>query len=171
MIDAALLEMKNGKQKATPSVFWALDPRLPRTAAQAAVEFDWLIQAKHGGTTGNRSRESITFLGELLAGSLVSDQQGGEKAFVDSAGLSLFAKAYNESNQAHPLKARQELIAAVGQITASLEKARQNAEIDENTLVRMRDFCVALSNCASAYREMVYGNRQEHPYRKIQALQ
>ena len=169
MIDAALLDMNSGKNKTMSSVFWALDPRLPRTAARAAVEFDWLIQAKHGTGTADRSRESIAFLAELLSGSIGGGQEG-EKGFVDSGGLNLFAKAYNEANRNQPVNAHDELFSAIKQVTGALENARQNNEIDETVLARMRDFCVALSNYAASYREMVYGHRQEHPYRKARMV-
>jgi len=172
MIDAALLDMNSGKNKTMSSVFWALDPRLPHTAARAAVEFDWLIQAKRGALAASRSRESIGLLDEILSGSIGRVQNGAEKekTFVDSGGLTLFAKAYNEANRDRPVAADAELLSAIAKVTGALQKAHQNAQIDENELTQMRDFCVALSDHAAAYRESVYGQRQEHPYRKARLL-
>jgi hypothetical protein len=167
MINSALLEMDTKKKEVAPSVFWALDPRLPRIAAQAAVEFDWLIQVKHGKSIASLSRESIRTLWWLLSESIGKAQLDTEsKAFVDSVGLSLFVKAYNETHKAHPVKTRRELASAVKELTSSLEKAQQEEDLDEGILRKMMDFCVALSEYAAVYREVVYGNRQEHPYRK-----
>ena len=53
VISPALLEMTSGEEETTPSVFWALEPSLPRIAAQAAVEFDWIIQGKQGRPVPN----------------------------------------------------------------------------------------------------------------------
>lgn len=167
VISPALLEMTSGEEETTPSVFWALEPSLPRIAAQAAVEFDWLVQDKQGRPVANASRESISTLSLLLSESLGNTQLDADnKAFVDSGGLNLFAKAYNDSHKTHPVKTREELASAITQLTESLRKARQEGEIQEDVLVRLRAFCVALSEYAAVYRQMIYGNRQEHPYRK-----
>jgi len=162
----ALLKMTSEETEVRPSVFWALEPRLPDITIQAAVEFDWLIQGKRGHPIANASRESINKLLWLLSESIGKTKlEANSKAFVDSGGLNLFTKAYNESHKAHPVKTRKELRLAVKQLISSLGKA-QEGELEEDVLVRMRDFCVALSEYAAAYRQMIYGNRQEHPYRK-----
>jgi len=167
MINANLLEMSgNEENEMPPSVFWALDPRLPRTAAQAAVEFDWLIQSKHGQSV-NRSSESINTLSLLLSGAIGKTQRGADKkAFVDSLGLNLFAKAYNETRDAHPVKTREDLEVAIQQLISSLDDARRGIDIEESILTAMRKFCSSLSEYAAVYRKMAYGNHQEHPYQK-----
>lgn len=167
MITPALLEMTSGEEETPPSVFWALEPSLPRIAAQAAIEFDWIIQGKQGQPVPDASRKSINTLYLLLGGSLGGTQLDADsKGFVDSGGLHLLAKAYNESHKARPVKTREELASAIMQLTESLRKARHESEIQEDVLAKMRDFCVALSEYAAVYRQMIYGNRQEHPYRK-----
>lgn len=167
MTEVALSSMKNGRKKTASSAFWALDSRLPRAAAQAAVEFDWILQARRGNRVPQQTLESIKDLSELISESVQTIKPSGEiKALVDSAGLSLLARAYNASNRNHPLKNREELASAIVQLTDSLNKAGEEGESDEDVLERMKEFCIALSTYASAYRKMVYGNRPEHPYRK-----
>jgi hypothetical protein len=164
----ALLKMTNEATEIPSSsvVFWALEPRLPDIAVQAAVEFDWLIQGKHGQPVPNASRDSINKLCWLLSEAIGETHLDTDsKAFVDTLGLNLFTKAYNDSH-AHPVKTRHELMSAINQLITSLGKAQQESEVEEDVLVRMRDFCVALSEYAASYRQMIYGNRQGHPYRK-----
>lgn len=167
MIDATLLEMTEEENEVTSSPAWALDPRLPRIAAQAAVEFDWLIQLKRGQMLQHHSRESIKALGFLLAGSLGALHGGDARKGVsaDSLGLNLLAKAYNAS-YTQPVKTREELADAIQQLTTSLQNAGEEREMLEIVLEGMRGFCVALSEYAAAYRKMIYGSRTEHPYRK-----
>lgn len=166
MINAATLPKKDYGEKITPrSVFWALNSRLPLMAAEAAVEFDWIIQGKRGEP--GLSFEAIDSLASLLNDSLGKTQlEAGSKAFSDPLGLSLFAKAYNETNKDHPVKTRAELLEAVNELTTSLKKIQEGSKIDNSVLEKMRNFFVALSEYATVYRKMVYGNRQEHPYRK-----
>ncbi|HQU07606.1 MAG: hypothetical protein B7X04_01530 [Parcubacteria group bacterium 21-54-25] len=168
MINAALLETVSDESDARPPVFWALDPRLPRIAAQAAVEFDWLVQQKTGNNLPHVSREAINALHLLLSESTGTAQPGGpdNKGFVDTLGLNLFAKAYNASHTGHPVRTRDELDTAMRQLVDSLYRAGENNELAENILADMRDFCAKLSDYGSAYRKMIYGSRQEHPYRK-----
>ena len=164
MINSALLEIDTKKKEIRTPVLWALDSRLPRIAAQAAVEFDWLIQAKHGQFTGELSRESIRKLSQLLSNS-IGKVKFDNKGFVDSLGLSVFTKAYNESYN-HPVKTQDGLVSAIRELTSELDKANRGAELEEEVLKKMLDFCVALSEYTATYREMLYDNRQDHPYRK-----
>lgn len=167
MINPALLEIDTKEKEIGPPVLWALDSRLPRIAAQAAVEFDWLIQDKHGQFAGELSRESIRKLLWLLSNSIGKVRfNDNNKGFVDSLGLSVFTKAYNESYKARPVRTQEGLVTAVKELTNEFEKANQEAELDEDVLKKMMDFCVALSEYAATYREMLYDNRQDHPYRK-----
>lgn len=162
-----LLEMSSDEETTTRPVFWALDPNLPRIAAQAAVEFDWLIQCKHGQPVAKPSRESIQKLSLLLTQSIGKAPLAPEtKGFVDTLSLNLLAKAYNASNAAHPVKTREELARVIDGLMSALAQAKQNEILDEGVLASMRDFCAAFSNFASSYRKVAYGNRFEHPYRK-----
>lgn len=158
----ALLALDSEEEETLPSVFWALEPSLPRIAAQAAVEFDWLIQDKQGQPVANASYEAINTLSLLLSRSIGKHLDADSKAFVDSGGLNLFAKAYNDSHKSRPVKTRQDLALAITQLTQSLHGMGSDADV----LVRMRAFGVALSKYAAVSRQMLYGNRQEHPYRK-----
>jgi hypothetical protein len=166
MIATSQPDVASQEKRMPPSVFWALDPRLPRTAAQAAVEFDWLIQRKHGKDV-NPSHASINALALLLGESMRKTQLGlNNKSFVDSMGLNLLAKAYNETYKATPVQTRDELAKAVKKLTSSLNAAQNEKKIEEEVLVGMREFCSALSEHAAVYRKMVYGSRQEQPYRR-----
>jgi hypothetical protein len=168
MLNNALQEMSSKNEERPRHVLWALEPTLPRTAAQAAVEFDWLIEKKRGNQMSNITRQSIHKLYVLLGESVGKAQFSSEyKGFVDSMGLSFLVKAYNDAYKNNPVKTQGELDKAVKDLVSALNDAQNDEkEIDESLLTHMRDFCAALSNYTATYRKMVYGNRSEHPYRK-----
>lgn len=149
-------------------LFWALDPRLPRIAAMAAVEFDWLIQAaqRPAKAKPSVSHKSINGLWSLLSDSPGETPHSVEsRAFHDSLGLHFFAQAYNHIPHP-PVTTREDLLPAVTELTEALHKAHEGKALDQDVLEKLKAFCIGLSRYASAYRKMIYDNRPEHPYRK-----
>ena len=152
------------------SMFWALDPSLPRIAAQAAVEFNWLIQVQDGQQVINLSHKSIENLLMYLSESVIDTQIYSDnlenKGFNDSLGLNLFAKAYNKADKSHPISTRKELNKVVSFFSELLQKVQRDEDVKEDNLKIMMKFCIYLSDFSATYRRMVYQNQSDHPYRK-----
>lgn len=151
-----------------PKTFWALDPQLPLIAAKAAVQLDRLISSKRReGEPIARSYDAIKQLAGFFDGSIAGAEAGQmDKCFVDPVGLTLFAKAYNHSHQAEPVRTKQELQSAAQKLSRALADP-ETSKNDDSSLASLRDFCVALSDYAANSRKIILGNRQEHPFRKF----
>jgi hypothetical protein len=135
----------------------ALDPDLPFLASEAAVDIENLLANK------SPSLSAVRKLAQRLR-SAIEPARGGTppRSLMDPATLTVVAEAVAQS-ATQPLTL-DDLLAQADKIAASL--SRQNLTEVRNELTNARDFCVALSRAAVAYRESIYDLRPSHPYRR-----
>jgi hypothetical protein len=165
MINAASHKMGeiDPKKELRPPGSWHLDSRLARIATWAAVEFDWLLRVKRGRTVPNLSRDAIKTLSSYLREAIgKTETSSTTKALIDSTGVKLCVKAYSRDTVRTP----EQLRSIIDELKNLLERSSREDELSEDELIKLGDFCVALSENIDRYRDKVYGNRYEHPYHK-----
>jgi hypothetical protein len=135
----------------------ALDPDLPFLASEAAVDIENLL------ANNSPSLDAVRKLALRLR-SAIEPAHGGipPRSLMDPATLTVVAEAVAQS-AAQPLSI-DGLLAHADKIAASLSQ-HDLTEV-RNELTSARDFCVALSRAAVAYRESIYDLRPSHPYRR-----
>lgn len=138
----------------------ALDPELPMLAARAAMELD------NYKSSGEMDFAAVKTLSLRLRNSF---QNGGGaavpcKALLDSSTVSLVGRALNSSSWAGKVSTIDQLSAELWDVAHRLEKVE--AAPAEQPIEKMRDFCVALSECAASYRQAFHDLRPSHPFRR-----
>lgn len=124
----------------------ALDPNLPFLASEAAIELDNLLLAQTG------SLDNVKLLAERLKNT--SEKVDGDttrRALMDLPTVEVISAVF--MSQGHQVKTLNELVQEAWSISGNLE--RSGAEQDRALIAKTRDFCVALSKCASSYYETV----------------
>jgi hypothetical protein len=167
MTEAALLELVTAEEATRSPLFWSLDSKLPMLAAKAAVEIDWYIQ-KMISRFGVKRCKSIEKIHAILDKSMKAASGVNTSSFVDPLGISLIAHAYKAIDHNLEFDSRHDLIIEVDKVINTLSKVQADEIIEQAELQKTLDFLVALSQKAADYRETVYGNRQEHPFRHFQ---
>jgi hypothetical protein len=138
----------------------ALDPELPMLAAQAAMELD------NYKSSGDTDFDAVKILSQRLNNSF---QNGGaaavpRKALLDSSTVSLLGRALNYSSQAEKVSTIDQLDKELWDLAQRLAKVE--AAPADQPIEKIRDFCVALSECASSYRQAFHDLRPSHPFRR-----
>jgi len=137
----------------------ALDPELPSLAASAAVELDLLI-------VGEVTRlDAVQQLGARLQKSLVNPTEGqpARRLQVDTETETILGQAFTLSGD-DPTTILNELVRRTEQLSKQLANA--NSGTVKADLEKQRAFCLALSQSAAAYRQMIFDVRPPHPYRR-----
>ena len=137
----------------------AIDPELPSLASNAAVELDLLI---NGEPT---DLDAVRQLGTRLRQTLdkpVPDQPA-RGLHVDTETEAILGQAFTLAG-ADPKTILGELIHRTEQIAEQLSSAKSHTE--QTVLELQRAFCLALSQSAAAYRQLIFDVRPPHPYRR-----
>lgn len=142
-----------------------LDPELPFLASQAAVELDNLLNG-----TGTDSA-AVRNLAKRLQASLPSDTATAphRALLADTATISVLGQAINISRSAEhmlPISSDDELSQRTAEIAGQLSDVDGPLPEDKKVLKWARAFCLALSQCAAAYRRSEFEVRRPHPFRR-----
>ena len=136
----------------------ALDPELPMLAAQAAMELD------NYKSSGDVDFAAVKRLSQRLNNSFQSGTTMPRIALLDSSTVSLIGRAFNSSSWAGKVSTVEQLSQELWDVAQRLEKVE--AAPDQQPVEKIRDFCVALSECASSYRQAFHDLRPSHPFRR-----
>jgi hypothetical protein len=138
----------------------ALDPELPMLAAQAAMELD------NYKSSGEIDFAAVKKLSLRLNNSFQSGVSAAEprKALLDSGTVSLLGHAFNSSSRTDKISTIDQLSKELWDVAQRLEKVE--AAPAEQPIEKIRDFCVALSECAASYRQTFHDLRPAHPFRR-----
>jgi len=135
-----------------------LDPDLPFLASEAAVDIDNLIANK------SEDLEAIRQLGKRLRNSMDEGTTGAPmRSLMDPATLSVLGEAVagSERNELHKIG---DLLLRASRIADVLSLDNPKENIGE--LVKARDFCIAFSKAALAYRRSIRELSSSHPFRR-----
>lgn len=136
-----------------------LDPDLPLLASQAAIEVDRVIRQQPIGFT------AVKKLASLLSNSVeVGPDPGSTFALIDPTTAALVTRAFRVSKVGADVRTVDELAHKAWDIAQSLNKSDESS--DAESLLTIRAFCVALSECAASYVQSVYAERPSHPHRR-----
>lgn len=137
----------------------ALDPDLSSLASDAAVELDLLI---NGETT---TLGAVRQLGERLQLSLEKPaaNQPASGLHVDTETEMVLAQAFTRAGD-DPTTILSQLWRRTEQIAERLSAA--SASEERESLRRPLAFCLALSQSAAAFRQLVFEARPPHPNRR-----
>ncbi len=137
----------------------ALDPDLSALASDAAIELDLLI---NGEPT---SLEAVRQLGQRLTQSLdkPAPDQPACGLQVDTETGMVLAQAFARAGD-DPATILSQLFRRTEQIAERLSTANEGDE--RESLHRSLAFCLALSQSAAAFRQLVFDVRPPHPYRR-----
>ncbi|SRR6266496_322260 len=138
----------------------ALDPELPMLAARAAMELD------NYRSSSEASFAAVKHLSLRLKNCF---QSGGGtavpfKALLDSSTVSLVGRALDSSRWAGKVSTIDQLGTELWEVAQRLEKVE--ADPAGQPIEKIRDFCVALSECAASYRQAFHDLRPSHPFRR-----
>lgn len=144
------------------SVIRATDPNLPFLASKAAIELDKMVRGVSVDTT------SIHELSSILRSSFETDESnGGFRSRMDAATLTVLGQAVNQSRTGQQIVQMDKIVEmAVTVADKMLNGANGKLREDTDSLEWARDFCVALSRCAAAYRKSLMDLRPSHPFRR-----
>jgi hypothetical protein len=137
-----------------------LDPDLSFLASNAAVELDLLI---NGEPT---ELDAVRELGERLRNSLdkPAPDEPARGLQVDTETQAVLGQAFARAG-ADPAIVLSDLWRRTEKIADQLSSAEPAA--NQSDLERYRAFCLALSQAAAAYRQMIFDVRPPHPYRRL----
>lgn len=152
--------MSSALASSQPSqVLRAVDADLPFLASEAAIDLDNL----HSGTY--TEVDAVRRLAERLKNSVPSRYDHANRRVLDPATLIVLGEAVTVSlwNEESPQKV-DELLAKAAEIADFLsgDELTKNPE----KLNSARNFCVALSRAALAYRKSLRDLRPPHPFRR-----
>ena len=136
-----------------------LDPQLPTLASNAAVELDLLINGEPA------ELNAVSQLGDRLRQTLDKPQadQPARGLHIDTETEAILGQAFTIAGaDAKTIVA--DLIQKTEEIAEQLSTAE--AETETTELELQRAFCLALCECASAFRQMAFDVRPPHPYRR-----
>jgi hypothetical protein len=142
-----------------PARLQAFDPDLPMLAAQAAMELD------NYQCTGEKGFSAVKELHSQLQNSFA--HTGGAnpscKNLLDSSAVSLLGHALHATSWVKDIATVDQLSGELWGIAQWL--GRVETEADQLPIEKIRDFCVALSECAASQRQAFHDLRPFHPCR------
>ena len=144
----------NGKGR----ILHAVDADLPLIAAKAAVELDMLAAERP------TDMASVQILIEMLQNSVVYEE-AAPKSFLDASTVTLMNYAITSSNWSTAPTTVSDVACQAAKIAETLNKAVQEKG-PKAVIAKLRNFCIALSRCASSYRHSVFSSRPRHPFRR-----
>jgi hypothetical protein len=139
-------------------VFRALNPDLPFLASEAAVDIDNILAG------GARELGKIRELVELLNTSVnPASEESVPISQLDPGTLTVLGEAVTAAVRNGTFQEVSDLIRETAKIVSSLEC--DEPETNRMELEKAREFCLALSRAALAYRMSIYEWRPPHPFR------
>lgn len=136
-----------------------LNPELSSLAADAAVELDLLLM---GEKTDLGSVQALSqYLNDTASHSVSDPSQ--MRLSVDTATETVLGRAFTETGDDHSTILGN-LLNRTKEVAAELSSAGKDP--DPTSLEFGRAFCLALSQSASAYRQLLVSARPPHPYRR-----
>lgn len=136
-----------------------LAPELASLASDAAVELDLLINGEE--TDLSSVKELARYLSET------SDHEpaatGERRLSVDTATETILGRAFVQAGDDHA-NILNNLFDRTRTVASELSSA--DSSHDQGSLEWVRAFCLALSQSASAYRQLILNSRPENPYRR-----
>ncbi len=139
-----------------------LTPSLSYLASRAAIELDNLIQGK-GSTQGSSAIDEL--IKALSDSPLFSLEEGTRNSLADPGSVELLNRTFGRLAGEAPPRTLQALSEKAREVVEALARASSPAEPE--VLVRMRDFCLALSQAARISSQAKHEDlRPRHPYRK-----
>jgi len=137
----------------------ALDPEIPSLASDAAVELDLIINGVPSGLT------AVHQLGAKLNQALEKPavDQPARCLHVDTAMETILGQAFHRAGD-DPTTILSKLLTRTEEAVRQLSSADTGA--DKTALEWQRAFCLALSQSAAAYRQMLFDVRPPHPFRR-----
>jgi hypothetical protein len=138
----------------------ALDPDLCSLATDAAVELDLLLNGEPTDLAGVRR------LGERLSQALDQPEPGQptRRLQVDTETETVLGQAFTRAGVANAATILGELSQRTEQIAEQLSSTGPDTEA--TVVQKQRDFCLALSQSAAVYRQLIFDVRPPHPYRR-----
>lgn len=134
----------------------ALDPDLPMLSAQAAMELD------NYRSSGLASFEAVKSLSQRLKNSFTPTVP--RKALLDSGTVTLVGRAFHSTLLAGKEFTVDQLSDELWEMAERLEKVESDPA--HEPIEEIRDFCVALSECAASCRQAFHELRPAHPFRR-----
>ena len=137
----------------------ALDPDLPFLASEAAIDIEILLSG------AKEDLSAIRRLAERLNNSIDSGTEDGRpRSLMDQATLTVLNEAVAEAVRHESLQRVEDLMSEALKIFKLLSD--EHLKDNRNALEQARDFCVALSRAAMAYRKSIRDLRPSHPFRR-----
>ena len=142
-----------------------LENDLPSIACQAAIELDDLILGR------DQSSESIRRLIDRLSEAIPTSGRTTTSGYlVDPTAAVVVNRAISEAGLVQPASKFAELVRDTEELTEQLRQVVANPEsvrdAGQDSLRKLRTFCVALSRHASAERRRNRERVPQHPYRR-----
>ena len=137
----------------------ARDSELSSLASNAAVELDLLINGEQTDV------DAVRLLGERLHQTLDKPAPGqpARGLQVDTETEAVLGQAFVKTGE-DPATILGNLFNRTERIADLLSSAKQGTQRSE--LEWQRTFCLALSQCAATFRQMILDDRPPHPYRR-----
>jgi hypothetical protein len=137
----------------------ALDPDLPLLAAQAAMELD-NFRLQHGSEF-----DAVAQLATRLKNCFANVPDSPKtKALLDSGAVSILGRALDSSRWAEKVSTLSQLSQELWKVAELLERVPSSPK--DLPIEKIRDFCVALSECAGSYRQSFNDLRPSNPFRR-----
>lgn len=137
----------------------ALDPELSSLASNAAVELDLLINGEQTDV------DAVRLLGERLRQTLEkpTPDHPARGLQVDTETQTILGQAFAKAGE-DPATILGELFKRTERAAELLSTAKHGSEPSD--LEWQRAFCLALSQCAATFRQMITDVRPPHPFRR-----
>lgn len=141
-----------------PQTLRAQDADLPILAAQAAIELDNLRR--------NRSVElnAVRTITLRLTNALSANGEDKDRAILDSSTAAIVGRAFDSAAWPHAVTSTDQLMNETRALAQKLNDL--NPETGGQGLETMRNFFVALSKCATAYRQSIHDQIPLHRFRR-----
>lgn len=133
-----------------------LDGDLPLLAATAAVELDRL---RLGHET---DLASARFLAERIGNSIEIEAGGTKRFSMDPPTVTVISYAAEESKWTSGPTTLDDLAKAASEIAKNLGDPASVSD-----MIRLRDFCIALSRCSASYLSSIFSAKPTHPFRRM----
>ncbi len=157
-VGVEIRKVKNMSPFSAPTSLRLYDPDLPMLAAQAAIELDSLRRGRRIGLS------TVNEIGNRLRVSLEGSIANGKRAVLDSSTFAIVGPALDTTEWAGPVKTTNELITGAGDIADAMTKLAEDAQAEQ--VEKIRNFCVALSKYATAYRQSLQDLEPTHTFRR-----
>jgi hypothetical protein len=127
-------------------------------AARAAMELD------NYRSSGEAAFVAVKELSRRLNNSFRNQGAAAQKASLDSGTVTLVGRALNTSRWSGDVATIDQLDSELWQVARRLQDVEDDPR--GQPVDKIRDFCVALSECASSYRQAFHDLRPGHPFRR-----